>query len=70
MFYVHKNNGQEIKEKVSFSDDSLIRDSLSSNYTLSIYKSMTETQKELVDKYLSESYPTGLDVLGLSLIHI
>ena len=38
MFYVHKNNGQEIKEKVSFSDDSLIRDSLSSNYTLSIYK--------------------------------
>lgn len=65
MFYVHKNNGQEIKEKVSFSDDSLIRDSLSSNYTLSIYKSMTETQKELVDKYLSESYPNGLDDLGL-----
>ena len=61
MFYVHKNNGQEIKEKVSFSDNSLIRDSLCSNHTLSIYKAMTETQKELVDKYLNENYPNGLD---------
>ena len=65
MFYVHKNNGQEIKEKVSFSDNSLIRDSLCSNHTLSIYKAMTETQKELVDKYLNENYPNGLDDLGL-----
>ena len=50
MFYVHKNNGQEIKEKVSFSDNSLIRDSLCSNHTLLIYKAMIEIQKELVDK--------------------